>query len=390
MDNLDNIFKNNFRGEEEGLSSSEESQLWDAIVDDLGDENSIVISSSNWYSRKWLLLFLLIPMAYFIGKQQVIQTSKQEKEYKIYDQSNINLNKSKETIMELGQEKQTDNRIENDLILVNNNKGESLNNLNAEIKNSIIRDVHQKQNTGSNLIETKSDLNQNSLSFSHERMNKDLIDLISSANIFKDNLEEESLGLISENKQLHIKVYSDPLEKQNVEQIKEIPGIALPEQFVEKSEQRHFSFYTSISAGVNRSGIYYSGPNESLVDLKNKTERAYYGESYGADIGLIYNNKWTISAGVYHEVHRTVFDYEGFRDLNRSVDTHVKGILIDYESKAVIEEYVVDTTINVSSYNRLKNINAFSYLTIPVNIAWQKNQGRFSYGLSLGTKLMLI
>lgn len=443
MDNYDDIFKKNFKGEKEAVNAGEESQLWNSIVEELGEDNSIAVAPFSLFSRKSLLIFvaiLLLFSAYYIGKEQAnkgilsetrelgLKSSIEDVEFdktELKKSGSENVNNDVENTKAvnsgeiLAEQKidPTKNRDINfqEISIQESSLRASKNQINISDKIVVSEIIDQNQISNNvDLNSTSSNNNQFSNSQEIEQsltkdrsnvQNKNTVDIIfEPENIPEeinpteaDNTKLDSrisevtidiTKLKSEELDLRTKV-DDGIISTTIQYLKHFLDFDKPKIIENKKADSSLQFSVSVMAGLNKSGLNYSGTNTNLINTKNETERGYYGSNFGLDLGVEYKNTWMFSTGIYYNTQNTIFNIEGTRNNIVYRDTFVSGILIDYSSKEVLEEYMKDSTFITDSYYRTQNINSFKSVVIPIQLGWKRASSRFEYGILVGANARL-
>ncbi len=155
-----------------------------------------------------------------------------------------------------------------------------------------------------------------------------------------------------------------------------------------KRAKKKLVFDIGLNSAFVSSGIDYFGSNSDLVTRKNQTETGYYGYSVGIDISTVFRNKWIIHSGLVYQVQKSIFDESIYKDI--SVDRkYTTGILVNQENYELIDEFELDTVGVYSSLNRVRNVNSFSSVVIPVQFGWKSPSSRLSYGILVGANIRI-
>ncbi|MDA9773373.1 hypothetical protein N9B82_00335 [Saprospiraceae bacterium] len=474
MGNLDDIFKDNFGAERSGLPADQESQLWDSIVDELGDENSIPAPPSQIFSTSLiiaLLVLTMIPLAFYLGRQSIndngltdngsnseLLINDKVEENELVDHSIISPNK-KETSSENekliktnnhSNSKATHDSISNsDQIKVNQLDDESNINIDAVIApDSKINENPEIISANENNSKTFDNRNETLPLSTNEPIRKqvtiekesivvekatEVVEKMATENVSKsdevtaaksttkpvnsengisgsdqnimieDLTAEEIVGLKEEAEQTSITKNNEFLNASFIKRMKLLtfdysfedikPRISKLRNFEpiiseDNKDKGPWKFSITGVAGANRSGINYTGSNSGLSTRKNSSERAYYGQVFGANFSSIYKSKWIVNTGLHHEIQRTIYDETFNKNVSKQVN-YISGILVNSQSYAVLDEYNVDSTIVFSSVNKIKQINSFSSYSIPVQLGYQWTRSSFSYGIMAGATLRI-
>lgn len=390
MDNYEDIYRNTFGHEKESIPAEEEKALWNSIVDELGEDHSKRKAFFFFFKRRAFLVIatllitsMLVISKYYPGYEKAIHKEQapvalQQQKQLQKEQSERSEQISKRTVEEKIVKNIEEQRDSKRTIEKNTIKGDS-NNINATKKDRKISSIADQNSNNSMRYESLGQeviphLNSTATERSKEMDEKDnhVLDQINTTDI--PDLSNDRLNV--ENSMLPL-VYQRIIYDLMIDRL----------ELLENNNEEIPTWQTSIElfSGLNRSSVQYSrGSSMDLIDLKNKTERGYYGYNLGLNAQFVYQNKWLISTGVMYHVDRTIFDYEIDRTRSINKDDLVYGILIDYNSKELMEEYIKDSIIINSGIYRLKQINQFQSIIIPIQLGWMYSNKNMTYGVKAG------
>ena len=465
MGNLDDIFKDNFGAERSGLPADQESQLWDSIVDELGDENSIPAPASKIFSTRLiitLLVLTMIPLAFYLGRQSINENGLTDNENNSELIENAKVDEKEKVVQTIisTDKKETNSQDEKEInnATSNTSKADNQSKINSEqinlnelddvakikIDPVIALDFKTKENLAIVSIDEKNsktiDSKDEKLSLSSNKpirkevtFKKEVIAVEKSTDLVEKRANEtasESVEVTaakstikpttSENgisgsepkamievrsaedivvgEQTNITTNNEFVKSSFIKRMELLtfdssfenikPTITEPIITEDSKDKGPWKFAVTGVAGANRSGIYYTGSNSGFSARKNSSERAYYGQIFGANFSSIYKSKWIVNTGLHHEIQRTIYDETFNMNVSKQVN-YISGILVNSQSYAVLDEYNVDTTLVFSSVNKIKQINSFSNYSIPVQIGYQWNRSSFSYGIMAGATLRI-
>jgi len=411
MEHFDDIYKKHFKGEKSSVNSSEESQLWNSIVEELGPENSISSASGFIWKPLYgiiIALLILLPIAYFIGQNHGInssfsETSNQENTKLIQeeinpqnevDQSEIDV--QKELISKPSQndksslEKNYDEIIKKDSplkVVTSNFTDVGSTSTVTKTSNNFTR----KSTQNINPINNQEKVSEKGGTSINNDITTDFAGLNPEDNKdIRSILEESDFDLLNRKSELEKQeaINSFLINSSNIQLFPVSLLMNNPVISEINERQKLISYSVGVISGGNRSGIFYTGTNQGFVDRKNNAERAYFGYNIGLEFTARYKNQWIAKSGLEYTEQRTIYD-ESFTTLITRDVKGVSGILVNPFSYEVQQETTYDSTATIPSNNRIKQINQFTGIHIPIQIGWQSNMSGLSYGLLVGADIRI-
>lgn len=156
-----------------------------------------------------------------------------------------------------------------------------------------------------------------------------------------------------------------------------IPKIDLP-----KIKKIHWE--TSAFAGINKTKWSFQPSQvEGLSSIKNNSIHGSWGNSFGADITLIWKNKWTASSGISYQNLWSKLDYTKQTIQNKIRDSILTTVFINQQGEIISTVY---DTIEISDTTNVRTVwnNHFQTIRIPLEIGFQKNIKHWRLGAKLG------
>lgn len=159
---------------------------------------------------------------------------------------------------------------------------------------------------------------------------------------------------------------------------------------IKEKNKNNLNWYVGLIGGINYSNVNYkSTESPDVAMLKNDTESAYSGSSFGINGGIVLNNKWIVNSGLeYHQLW-SEFNYK-----NIDVDTEYREnvvikILVSGMTGDTLDEILGDTTLTITKTRTIKHFNSYKRITLPIEVGLQRQFGKMTYGLKTGVVLAL-
>lgn len=130
---------------------------------------------------------------------------------------------------------------------------------------------------------------------------------------------------------------------------------------------------------------YQSNDYNDLAALKNTTAKQDLGTSYGINAGLLFKDRWLVNSGIeYHQLW-SKFDYEKIEQFQVLKEDVLLRVWIDAATGDTLNVMYSDTLVNATSTRTVLHHNQFQRISIPLEIGVQQNSGKFIYGITAST-----
>ena len=166
----------------------------------------------------------------------------------------------------------------------------------------------------------------------------------------------------------------------------DLPAFNISENKALKTNSpKPITWQISLLGGVNTTRFsYQSNENTRLVRLKQSAETSEWGNSYGANISLIWKKKWLLNTGL--EYHQLWSRFEGI-----TVDTfgvlkenQLLKVWLDGATGDTLDTHFGNTRVSALATQSVLHYNQYRHFSIPLEIGMRRASGKLIYGLNAG------
>ena len=389
MDNLDKEFQNRFQYEKLPSDHFDAEGLWDSVSDRLDEKPKrrpiLLFFFTGCLFSTLLLSGIAIAIWSSMGYQNLSPDSKNE-----------NVNSPSELIVDCDDNKPNTGKSTEPILKKDSQKAEQQ--LNIASTNIDFNSKVQEEKDKVNPISLSNNESVNTIHLA-----------TASINPITDTLEQlQALLLTQEINPTATDLPKGSINRKPVQISPRLSGIALralnlpqvnytlPKSIVSKTSKGIFkegtspqkekktAFEVSFSGGINSTNFTYNQSNNAAIsDLKTQVESADYGQSFGVDLTLTTKKGWVFSGGLAYNNAWTIFDYTSNRSEQELRNNQLLKIWVN--GMDTLRMGYGDALININTERIVKHHNQFRQFAIPLSIGYRMQNGKFHYGLNVGT-----
>lgn len=152
-------------------------------------------------------------------------------------------------------------------------------------------------------------------------------------------------------------------------------------------KSNNLSWQAGIFAGINTTLLRFNATDQAISSLKNESEDLLPGFSTGIHSTLIWKKRWVFNSGLEHHRLWSKLDYEQERTVQVFKENQLLEVRYDQTTGTVLSERFGDTTINALETRRVLHYNQYQLASIPLEVGFVRQSGKFQYGLTAGAVL---